>query len=114
MTKDDIIPSRTDVLSMAREADREWDCDRDMVEWLEWFAALVAAAAIKDAPDYKMGYADGVAAEREAIMDEWWMCVQSDLENGVKSLNERAAEKWRKEYPEMARFGDVVRGRDKE
>ena len=29
---------------MAREADREWDCDRDMVEWLERFAALVAAA----------------------------------------------------------------------
>lgn len=43
MTEDDIIPSRTDVLSMAREADREWDCDRDMVEWLEWFAALVAS-----------------------------------------------------------------------
>ena len=45
MSKDEIIPSRTDVLSMAREADREWDCDRDMVEWLERFAALVAAAA---------------------------------------------------------------------
>lgn len=33
---------------------------------LERFAALVAEAAIKDAPDYKMGYADGVAVEREA------------------------------------------------
>lgn len=45
------------------------------------------------------------AEEREAIMDEWWMCVQSDLENGVKCLNEQAAIKWRKEYPEIAKFG---------
>lgn len=36
--------TRDDIIQMAREADREWDCDRDMVEWLEWFAALVAAA----------------------------------------------------------------------
>jgi hypothetical protein len=46
-----------------------------------------------------------IKAEREAIKDEWWMCVQSDLENGVKSLNEQAATKWRKEYPEIAKFG---------
>ena len=45
------------------------------------------------------------ADEREAIKDEWWMCVQSDLENGVKCLNEQAATKWRKEYPEIAKFG---------
>jgi len=45
------------------------------------------------------------ADEREQIKDEWWMCVQSDLENGVKSLNEQAATKWRKEYPEIAKFG---------
>ena len=36
--------NREDIIRMAREADREWDCDRDMVEWLEWFAALVTAA----------------------------------------------------------------------
>ena len=97
--------NRDDVIRMAREAGFEqlapdiedWVC---FTEEIERFAALVAAAAR--------------AEENEAIMDEWWMCVQSDLENGVKSLNERAAEKWRKEYPEMARFGDVVRGRDKE
>ena len=35
---------REDIIRMAREADREWDCDRDMFEWLEWFANLVAAA----------------------------------------------------------------------
>ena len=33
---------------------------------LERFAELVRAAAIKEAPDYLMGYADGVHAEREA------------------------------------------------
>jgi hypothetical protein len=53
------------------------------------------------------------ADEREAIMDEWWMCVQSDLENGVKSLNERAAEKWKKEYPEIAGFAATIEARNK-
>jgi len=52
--------------------------------------------------------------EREAIMDEWWMCVQSDLENGVKSLNERAAEKWKKEYPAIAGFAATIEARGKE
>jgi hypothetical protein len=33
---------------------------------LERLAKLVAEHVIKDAPDYKMGYADGVAVEREA------------------------------------------------
>jgi hypothetical protein len=36
--------NREEIIRMAREADREWDCDRDMVEWLECFAALVASA----------------------------------------------------------------------
>ena len=51
MTQDDII-------RMAREADREWDCDRDMVEWLEWFAALVAAAERKVIMDSLQKQAD--------------------------------------------------------
>jgi hypothetical protein len=33
------------------------------------------------------------------------MCVQSDLEHGVKSLNEQAAKDWFKNYPEIAKFG---------
>ena len=33
-----------DIIRMARKADPDWDYDRDMVEWLERFAALVAAA----------------------------------------------------------------------
>ena len=49
--------------------------------------------------------ADERSIEREAIKEEWWMCVQSDLEHGVKSLNEQAAAKWHKEYPEIAKFG---------
>lgn len=40
----------------------------------------------------------------ERILDEWSACVQSDLEHGVKSLNEQAAEKWRKEYPAISSF----------
>ena len=45
------------------------------------------------------------ADEREQIEDEWSMCVQSDLEHGAKSLNERAAKDWFKNYPEIAKFG---------
>ncbi len=51
------------------------------------------------------------AAEREAISDEWWMCVQSDLENGVKSLNEVATKKWQKEYPEISKFAAWLEAR---
>jgi hypothetical protein len=51
------------------------------------------------------------ADEREAIIDEWWSIVQADLENGVKSLNEQAAIKWRQEYPSMATFGEWLEAR---
>jgi hypothetical protein len=51
-------------------------------------------------------FADLVRAdEREQIEDEWSMSVQSDLEHGVKSLNEQAAKDWFKNYPEIAKFG---------
>jgi len=91
--------NREQIIRMAREAgiDDWWDSGSEWRETfnahIERFAALVAAA------------------EREAIMDEWWMCVQSDLENGVKSLNERAAEKWKKEYPEISKFAAAIRAR---
>jgi hypothetical protein len=67
--------------------------DPVITDMLKDFAALVAAH------------------EREAIMDEWWMCVDSDLENGVKSLNERAAKKWHEEYPAISGFGETIRAR---
>ena len=44
------------------------------------------------------------ADEREAICDEWWSCVMSDLENGVKSLNEKAAAEWHKNYPAQSKM----------
>ena len=31
-----------EIIEIARHADREWDCDRDMFEWLETFAKLLA------------------------------------------------------------------------
>jgi hypothetical protein len=39
------------------------------------------------------------ADERNAIYDQWHSCVMSDLENGVKWLNEKAAAEWHKNYP---------------
>ena len=52
------------------------------------------------------------ADEREQIEDEWSMCVQSDLEHGVKSLNEQAAKEWRNNYPEIAKFGAWLAARE--
>jgi hypothetical protein len=86
MTKEDII-------RMAREAGiRDCTCNGEF-GCLERFAALVSAA------------------EREQITDEWSMCVQSDLEHGVKSLSEQAAKDWFKNYPETAKFGEWLSAR---
>ena len=60
---------RAEVIRMAREAGCTANEANAWGMFLERFAALVAAAAIKDAPDYKMGYADGVAVEREDIAE---------------------------------------------
>jgi hypothetical protein len=51
------------------------------------------------------------ADEREQIETEWWMCVQSDLEHGVKSLNEKAAKDFNKNYPEISKFGAFLKAR---
>ena len=85
MTKDDI----------RRMAEEVWDTAHNgyigpSMEGLERFAALIAAAS--------------EAKERETICDEWSMCVQADLEHGVKSLNEQAAKDWFKNYPEISKF----------
>ena len=53
------------------------------------------------------------AKEREAIQDEYWMCVNSDLENGVKSLNEKAAERFTTYFPELSKFGSWLEARGK-
>jgi hypothetical protein len=97
--------NREDIIRMAREAASEdGSIDRKdgknvvlyaakTSRFLERIAALVAAA------------------EREAIMDEWSACVQSDLENGVRWLNEQAAKKWQESYPAMAGFADKIYAR---
>jgi hypothetical protein len=51
------------------------------------------------------------AKEREAIQDEYWICVNSDLENGVKSLNEKAAERFTTYFPELSKFGSWLKAR---
>ena len=53
-----------------------------------------------------------VQTEREAIKDEFFMCLDSDLENGVKSLNEKAADVFKKTYPALNGFCDWINERD--
>ena len=76
--------TQEDIIRMAREAGMHFsnfgwttgddpDClypecvyTKNLERFFQAAYAAGAAAAIKDAPDYKMGYADGVAVEREA------------------------------------------------
>lgn len=55
---------------------------------------------------YAAAYEAGRKDENEATADEWWSCWQADMENGVKCLNERAAEQFAKAYPQINKFGD--------
>ena len=98
MTKSEIIPSRTDVLSMAREADREWDCDRDMVEWLEWFAALIASRVA----------AASASVEREACAK---VCEANRYEGYVPPEDGAAADYYDSASMECA---DAIRARGQE
>lgn len=52
--------NRDDIIRMARETDQECNCDRDMYEWLEWFAQLVSAA------------------ERKAMIEQGWRQCAKD------------------------------------
>jgi len=60
---------------------------------------------------YSTGHLDGATQAREAIMDEWSARLQSDLEHGVRSLNEKAAERWKVDYPQMSGFAAAIGGR---
>ena len=72
-------------------------------EDLEEFARRITAIA----------WSNGEFVEREAIRDEWHSCVMSDLESGVKSLNEAAAKKWHSEYPAQSKmFPEWLEARD--
>ena len=52
-----------------------------------------------------------VQTEREAIKDEFFMCLDSDLENGVKSLNEKAVDAFKKNYSALNGFCDWINER---
>jgi hypothetical protein len=88
-----------EIIEMAEKAG--FDCYGKHITWddvictneLNAFAKLVAAK------------------EREAIQDEYWMCVNSDLENGVKSLNEKVAERFTTYFPELSKFGRWLEAR---
>jgi hypothetical protein len=113
-----------DTIELAREAGNGDLFDAMQVAFLERFEALVRADQDERykwdihscGPTCKrygcVAMREAVEAEREAISDEWSMCVQSDLEHGVKSLNEQAAKDWFKNYPEIAKFGAWLAARE--
>jgi hypothetical protein len=86
MTQDEII-------EMAKEVYGETVWSEASLARLQQFVNLVAAK------------------EREDIADEYWMCVNSDLENGVKSLNEKAAKRFTTYFPELSKFGSWLEAR---
>lgn len=45
------------------------------------------------------------AHEREAIADEYWSALLSDMEHGVKCLNIQAAKDFNRTMPELSKFG---------
>jgi len=69
------------------------------------------APVIKKVNDHIKELQDAVKAERKAITDEYWSCVQSDLENGVKSLNQKATEDFYRKMPELSKFGRWLEAR---
>ena len=85
--------NQEEIIEMARKVGLVIDGNQSGFDDLEIFAKLVAAK------------------EREAIQDEYWMCVNSDLENGVKSLNEKAAERFTTYFPELSKFGSWLEAR---
>ncbi len=90
MTQDEII-EMTRKVGVEATGNEYWPF---FIEELEAFAKLVAAK------------------EREAITDEYWSCVQSDLENGVKSLNQKATEDFYRSMPELSKFGKWLEARN--
>jgi hypothetical protein len=101
------------IMEMAREANLP-SCHTTHPKALERFAALVRADERNRTwtPENWTEYERSIAAqEREAISDEWHSSVYSDLEHGVKCLNEQAAKDWLKNYPEISKFGAWLEAR---
>ena len=53
-------------------------------------------------------YQAGAAQMALHLSNEWDAAIQSDLEHGVRCLNDRAAEVFNTRYPSIAAFGDVI------
>ena len=70
--------------------------DHELTPYLKTFANLIAEK------------------EREEIKQEFWLCLQSDLENGVKSLNEKAYKNFAQTMPELNKFSDWLESRGQE
>jgi hypothetical protein len=66
---------------------RGWTLDDNEPNRFSVFALLVAAA------------------ECEAIADEYWSALLSDMEHGVKCLNIQAAKDFNRTMPELSKFG---------
>ena len=82
--------TREQVIAWAREADREWDCDRYMVEWLEWFAALVSKQ------ERGLGFNQGY---KQAIKDcVVLLMIQHEMANGAHNYWHVAANLIQAEY----------------
>ncbi len=96
--------TRDDIIRMARESGLE-----QVVSILLDGTKIVACPPL---PKLERFAALVAAAEREAISDEWWACYQADMENGVKCLNERAADKFLMQYPAISEFGNWLNERE--
>ena len=86
MTQDEIV-------KLAREADREWDCDRDMVEWLECFAALVAAAEREILANWmrQHGFSTGQAYTTDSLLDRLGTEMVENVDAAVLAEREACA-----------------------
>lgn len=80
-----------DCLQILRDVADYWDHEEDPSTPM--FYELMRAAA-----NWKL----------DQVIDAWEMTVQSDLENGVKWLNEKAAEELAIKYPRIFAFGEVL------
>lgn len=45
----------------------------------------------------------------ERCDNEFHLCLSSDLEHGVKSLNEKAADEFKRKYPALHRYAAAIR-----
>lgn len=85
--------TRDDIIRMAREADREWDTDytgRIMVEFLEEFAALVAAAEREKVAQWMIqrSYATGHGDTIEDLLEEMeWQVRESERKAILKKAD---------------------------